>query len=74
VSFPGGDEAPAGFTYRQRVDIHFTDYQPVGFVAQYGGESGDVKVVFLVLDMDQYPQKEAAKTAAISRFRKKEPQ
>jgi tetratricopeptide (TPR) repeat protein len=55
---------PAGFAYRSCEDIPLTDSRPVGFTARYAGQFGDIKVVFLVLDMSQYPQKEAANTAA----------
>ena len=64
-------DAPAGFAFRSCEYIPFTDSQPVGFTALYAGQFGDVKVVFLVLDMSQYAQKEAAKTAANNNPRKK---
>ncbi len=57
-------DAPAGFKYLRHEDITLTDSRPIGFVARYAGQSGDVKVCFLILDMSQYPQKGAAKTAA----------
>ncbi len=57
-------DAPAEFKYLRSEDISLTDSRPTGFIARYAGQFGEVKVVFLVLDMSQYPQKEAAKTAA----------
>jgi tetratricopeptide (TPR) repeat protein len=62
--------APAAFAYLRREDIPLTDSRPTGFIARYAGELGDVKMVFLVLDMSQYPQREAAKTAARNNPRK----
>jgi len=64
-------DAPAGFSYRSCENIPLTDSQPVGFTALYDGQLGEVKVVFLVLDMIQYPQREAAKTAAGNNPRKR---
>jgi hypothetical protein len=60
------NDVPVGFTYRLLEDIPFTDARPVGFAARYAGEFGEIKVVFLVLDMGQSHQREAAKTAAAS--------
>ncbi len=57
-------DAPKGFTYYQGENIPHTDSRPAGFTAHYKGESDIVQVVFLVLDMGQNAQKEAAKTAA----------
>ena len=57
-------DAPAGFRYLSRDEIPHTDSRPVGFVARYAAEFGEVKVVFLVLDMSQDRQKGAAKAAA----------
>ena len=64
-------DAPAGFAFRECEDIPLTDSQPVGLTAVYDGPLGEVKVVFLLLDMSQYLQKEAGKTAAKNDPRKK---
>jgi hypothetical protein len=64
-------DAPAGFSYRQRKDIPHTDAGPVGFIARYAAQFGDIDIVFLVLDMKQQPQRDAAKTAAGSNPRNK---
>ena len=57
-------DAPEGFVYLWREDIPYTDSRPAGFLAHYKGEFATVKVAFLVLDMGQDAQKEAARTAA----------
>jgi hypothetical protein len=58
-------EAPAGFTYKGIVkEIEKSDSRPGGFIAEYEGPMGRLKVVFLALDMRQFAQREAAKTAA----------
>lgn len=57
-------EAPSGFIYLRSEDIAFTDSRPTGFVARYAAEFGETKVIFLVLDMGQHHQKDAAKAAA----------
>ena len=57
-------DAPAEFKYLRREDIPLTDSRPTGFIARYALRSDEVKVVFLVLDMKQHPQRDAAKTAA----------
>jgi hypothetical protein len=64
-------DAPAGFTHRLNEDFVLNDSQPLGFVARYAGELGDVTVAFLVLDMGQQVQRDAAKVAADSSPRKK---
>ncbi len=56
-------DAPKGFIYLRRENIRYTDSRPAGFTAYYRGESGVVQVVFLVLDMRQNAQREAAKIA-----------
>jgi tetratricopeptide (TPR) repeat protein len=65
------DDAPSGFKYRASKDIPHTDSRPVGFTSCYDGEFGEVKVVFLILDMAQNIQREAAKTAMNKAPRKK---
>jgi hypothetical protein len=57
-------DAPAGFQYQGTEDIPLTDSRPVGFSARFRATGGEVKVVFLVFDMAQKVQREAAKTAA----------
>jgi len=68
-------EAPAGFTFRSRRDITLSDSRPTGFVATYGYSLGQVKVVFLLMDMGQRSQRGAAKMAASNnpRTKKKSP-
>ena len=56
-------DAPPGFTYRSHEDIRLDDSMPIGFVAQYEASLGDATVVFLLLDMGQHSQQEAARIA-----------
>jgi hypothetical protein len=56
-------EAPPSFSYTRSKNIPLTDSGPTGFVAEYQGSLGPVKVLFLVLDMRQYAQEEAARIA-----------
>jgi hypothetical protein len=57
-------EAPPRFAYKGIIqDIELTDTRPTGFIAEYEGPMGRLKVVFLLLDMRQLAQQEAAKTA-----------
>jgi hypothetical protein len=57
-------EAPPGFTYKGNVkDIPLRDSRPTGFIVEYRGPLGGVTVVFLVLDMRQHAQREAARLA-----------
>lgn len=59
-----GAEPPPRFAYKGTIrDIDMTDSRPPGFIAEYDGPTGPLKVVFLVLDMRQLAQQEAAKTA-----------
>jgi hypothetical protein len=62
-------EAPSAFKYRDRTEIEHTDSRPPGFVAEYDGQHGPVKVVFLVLDMAQEAQQDAAKLSAVTKPR-----
>jgi hypothetical protein len=64
------NDAPQGFEYHRYEPIAFTDSRPTGLIARYLGGSGEVKVVFLVLNMGQNRQKQAAKMAAISNPRR----
>jgi hypothetical protein len=57
------DDVPDGFAYIDCKKIEHTDSRPTGLIARYKGEFGEVKVVFLVLDIGQQIQKNAATTA-----------
>jgi hypothetical protein len=48
-------KAPGAFKYQGRDDIAKKDSQPPGFIAEYEGEHGPVKVVFLLLDSGRKP-------------------
>jgi hypothetical protein len=56
-------EAPPSFSYTRSKDIPLTDSGPTGFVVEYQGSLGPIKVLFLVLDMRQHAQEEAARIA-----------
>ena len=57
------NEVPAGYAYRGIIrEIEVTDSRPGGFIAEYDGPQVPLKVVFLVLDMRQFAQREAAKS------------
>jgi len=62
--------APLGFTYIGREVIPHEDSRPPGFVARYSGDFGEVKVVFIVLNLGQQRQRRAAKTADVTKHRK----
>ncbi len=64
-------EVPGGFTYLDCIDIPLTDARPTGLIARYRGEFGEVRVVFLVLNLGQHAQKAAAKLANSSNPRNK---
>ena len=61
---------PPGFTYLGREPIPHDDSRPPGFVVRYSADFGGVKVVFLVLNLGQQRQLQAAKTAAATKARK----
>jgi hypothetical protein len=61
---------PPGFTFKRRDEIRQTDTRPPGFVASYATDSGEVKVIFLVLNLGQQRQRDAAKVAATTKRRK----
>ncbi|MDA8118896.1 MAG: hypothetical protein M0Z85_02340 [Gammaproteobacteria bacterium] len=63
-------DAPQGFAFSGSEDLPHTDTRPHGFMARYNSQLGEVKVVFLVLDLEQSAQKAAAEVAA-SRPRRK---
>ena len=69
------NDKPEGFTFLDCEDIPLKDARPTGFIARYRGEFGEVRVVFLILDLGQYHQKAAAKLADRTnpRKRKKDP-
>ena len=57
-------EAPTGFTYKGVIkNLELTNSRPTGFIAEYEGPKGQLKVVFLVLDMLQFAEQQAAQTA-----------
>jgi hypothetical protein len=58
-----GAEAPAGFKYLGATDIRVTDSRPHGFVARYNEGQGELRAIFLVLDMGQRKQRSAAAAA-----------
>jgi hypothetical protein len=62
-------EAPAAFKYKGHDEIVKTDSRPPGFIAEYERQRGTVKVAFLILDMGQISQREAAKLSAITKRR-----
>jgi hypothetical protein len=59
--------SPPGFAFRGRESIPHQDSRPTGFVARYDGDFGEVKVVFLILNMGQLRQRSAAKTAGATK-------
>jgi hypothetical protein len=61
---------PPGFIFKGREPIRQTDSRPPGFVARYEGDFGEVKVIFLVLNLGQSRQRAAAKAAAATKARK----
>jgi hypothetical protein len=61
---------PPGFIYKGREPIPHTDSRPPGFVARYGGDFDELRVVFLVLNLGQPRQRAAAKSAAKTKARK----
>ena len=71
LKYSAEHDVTAGFTHRCIEDIPFTDSRPVGFAARYEGEFGEIKVIFLVLDLGQHHQVKAAKSAAATNPRNK---
>jgi tetratricopeptide (TPR) repeat protein len=61
---------PPGLTFKGRDQIGQTDTRPPGFIARYDSDSGEVRVVFLVLNLGQQRQRTAAKLAGSNRKRK----
>lgn len=64
-------QAPSGFEYDGLVDIPLTDTRPTGFVASYKSGLGDKRVVFLLMEMQQRAEREAAKLADANNPRKR---
>ena len=62
--------APAGFRFKARERILQRDSRPPGFAATYDSDFGEVKVVFLVLNLGQQSQRQAAKAASSTKRRK----
>lgn len=62
--------APQGFVFNGLEPITATDSQPPGFAARYNTDSGEMKVIFLVLDLGQQRQRQAAKLAKTTKDRK----
>ena len=58
------NEAPTHFVHQAIEDLPPTDSRPTGFLTRYRTGDGDVTVVFLVLNLGQDDQREAAKLAA----------
>ena len=61
---------PPGFNFLGREPIAHDDSRPPGFVARYSADFGEVKVVFLVLNLGQQRQKQAAKSADATKVRR----
>lgn len=64
---------PREFTYLGQEPIPHEDSRPPGLVARYQGDFGEVKVIFLVLNMTQNRQRQAAKRAAATKNRRVKP-
>ena len=62
--------SPTGFTYLGREPIPHEDSRPPGFVARFTGDFGEVKVVFLVLNLGQQRQRQASTEADATKWRK----
>jgi hypothetical protein len=62
--------SPPGFTFVGREPIPHEDSRPPGFVARYAADFGEVKVVFLVLNMGQQRQRNAAQVAGTTKSRR----
>lgn len=56
-------EAPDGFEWCGNEELPAAGAQPRGFVSRYRHDSVDLKVVFLILDLAQQAQRQAAATA-----------
>jgi len=65
------EESPNGFSLTRLQDLPLVASTPIGFWATYDSQLGEVKVVFLLLDMDQHAQRDAARAASQSNPRQK---
>jgi hypothetical protein len=54
------DDVPAEFTYIDCDSTEHTDSRPTGLIVRYKGEFGEIKVVFLILDLGQHIQRNAS--------------
>ena len=57
------DNPPAGIEYVKSEDLPFSDSGPRGFSATYRSDKGERQVHFLVLDLNQGLEKNAAQAA-----------
>ena len=55
------EDVPKGFRFIRSDELRTIDAQPPGFAAQYSSSLGEMTVVFLILDMLQQAQRDAAK-------------
>lgn len=62
--------APTGFSFIAIDPIPLEDSRPPGFIARYKGEQTQIQVVFLILNLGQRHQRDAAKMAAETKGRK----
>lgn len=53
-------EAPTGYVFSDQQDISSGDSSPAGFKAQYRDNRGELTMVFLILDLGQSLQRQAA--------------
>jgi hypothetical protein len=65
--------SPRGFKHLRSELIPFEESRPPGFIARYTGESGEITVIFLVLNIDQQRQRDAGKTAGATKTRRAPP-
>jgi hypothetical protein len=64
------ESAPPGFTFMETEDLPITDSRPTGFIASFDSDEGRRRIVFLVLDLAQVRQRDAAVQADKSNPRK----
>jgi hypothetical protein len=64
-------DAPSHYSFQTIETFPLTDSRPVGFAARYAGPFGEIRVTFLVLDMQLAAQFDAAETAAATNPRNK---
>jgi hypothetical protein len=65
------EECPTGFSFSRYEELPLTDSGPTGFAANYASSLGEVRVVFLLLDMSQDAQRAAARVASQTNPRRK---